>query len=129
MLLSTLSQQQKNTFLNLAHSVAVSDGEFSTSEELMILGMCREMDLDNALEAHYIDITGIEAIYPTRRSRIIVIIALIRLGYADGAFEVEEKSFISDLCNLFDVSNKDFGLLENWVRRLISLELEAQDYM
>jgi len=129
MFLSTLNQQQQKTFLNLAHSVVVSDGDLTTTEDLMMLEMCREMDLASSAEAHYIDIDGADQIFDTKRSRVVVLISLIRLGYADGAFEVEEKSFIKDLCRLFDVSDEDFSLLENWVRRLTALEREAQHFM
>lgn len=129
MFLSTLSQQQQETFLNLAHSVVVSDGDLTTSENLMMLEMRREMDLTSAAEPHYVDMDGADKIFDTKRSRVIVLISLIRLGYADGAFEIEEKCFIRDLCRLFDISNGELDLIENWVRRLISLEREARHLM
>ena len=65
----------------------------------------------------------------SRRSRIVALIALIRIGYADGAFEIEEQCLLSDLCRAFDISDADFGLIQNWVRRLIALEREAQSLM
>ncbi|MDK1022753.1 MAG: hypothetical protein QGD92_00805 [Gammaproteobacteria bacterium] len=129
MFLSTLNQQQQETFLNLAHSVVVSDGDLTTSEGLMLSEMRREMHLTSTAEAHYIDIDGADKIFDTKRSRVVVLISLIRLGYADGAFEIEEKCFIRDLCKLFDISNEELGLIENWVRRLISLEQEARHLM
>jgi uncharacterized tellurite resistance protein B-like protein len=129
MFLSTLNQKQQEAFLNLAHSVVVSDGDLTTAEDVMLLDMRREMDLAPTKEAHYVDVDGADKIFDTRRSRIVALISLIRLGYADGAFEVEEKSFIKRLCNLFDISNEELSLLENWVRRLISLEREAQQLM
>ena len=52
-------------------------------------------------------------------------ISLIRLAYADGAFEIEEQCFLKDLSKAFEIPESDFQLIDNWVRRLISLEKEA----
>jgi hypothetical protein len=129
MFLSSLSQPQKETVLCLAHNVAVSDGEFQVGEEIMMNEMRSEMSLDLAFEAHYLELEGIDIIFPTKRSREIVMISLIRLGYADGAFEIEEQCFLSDLSTAFNISDESFQRLDNWVRRLISLEREALDFL
>ena len=120
MLLNSLNQAQKEAFICLAHNVVVSDGELTVGERVMMDDMRREMDLPLA---------GIEKIFDTRRSRIVALISLIRLGYADGAFEIEEQCLLSDLCTAFEVSDADFAHLQNWVRRLIALEREAQAFM
>jgi tellurite resistance protein len=129
MFLSTLNQQQQEAFLNLAHNVVVSDGDLTTAEDVMMQEMRKEMALASTAEAHYVDIDGVDKIFDTKRSRVIVLISLIQLGYADGAFEVEEKSFIRDLCRLFDISIEELNLFDNWVRRLIALEREALHFM
>ena len=129
MFLSSLTKTQKEAFFCLAHDVVVSDGELTISEQVMMEEMRREMGLDDDLEPHYLDVQGMEHIFDTRRARIIVLISLIRLGYADGAFEVEEQSFLKVLHNLFEISDTEFNLIENWVRRLIALESEAEDFL
>ena len=45
-----------------------------------------------------------------------------------GAFEIEEQSFLNVLCNAFEISENEFVLIENWVRRLIALEQEANAF-
>jgi tellurite resistance protein len=129
MFLSSLNQHQQETLLNLAHSVVVSDGDLTTEEKVLMAEMRREMGMTSTTKAHYIDVNGTEKIFDTKRTRVIVLISLIRLGYADGAFEVEERSFIRYLSQLFELSIEEFSLIENWVRRLISLEREAQHLM
>jgi tellurite resistance protein len=129
MFLSTLNQAQKEAVLCLAHNVAVSDGEFQVGEEMMMNEMRSEMNLDPAFDAHYLELAGIELIFPTKRSREIVMISLTRLAYADGAFEIEEQCFLSDLSTVFNISDENFQRIDNWVRRLISLEKEAQDFL
>ncbi|MFT4797514.1 MAG: tellurite resistance protein [Candidatus Azotimanducaceae bacterium] len=129
MFLSSLTQNQKETFLCLAHNVVVSDGDLTVDEELMMDEMRREMNIDRAYVPHYVELEGIEEIFTTRKARSTTMIALIRLGYADGAFEVEEESFLRVLCKTFEISESDFSLLDNWVKRLVALEKEASVFM
>jgi hypothetical protein len=128
MFLASLTQEQKKTFFCLAHNVVVSDGDLTADEELMMEDMRREMDLDTKFRSHYLNIEGIESIFPTKRSRTISMISLLRLAYADGAFEIEEQFFLKDLSRAFEISEGDFQLIDNWVRRLISLEREAKAF-
>ena len=129
MFLESLTKQQKETFFYLAHDIVVSDGELSVGEKVMMEDMRREMNLPTSFKAKYLPLDGVEEIFNTRRSQAIVLISLIRLGYADGAFEIEEQCLLSDLCKLFNTSDTDFQRIENWVRRLISLEREANEFM
>lgn len=129
MFLASLDQRQKEAFICLAHNVVVSDGELSVGERVMMDEMRREMNLDDGVEAHYLPLDGIHEIFDTRRARAIALLSLIRLGYADGAFEIEERCFLADLAKAFEFSDTDFGLLQNWVRRLIALEREARAFL
>ena len=129
MFLAALTDGQKKALLNLAHNVAVSDGKLTTTEDLMMQEIREEMHLHRGIEPHYMELTGIQNIFNTRRSRIICLTALIRLSYADGSFDIEEECFIRDLSRSFDISATELNLLGNWVRRLLSLEREIQDFM
>lgn len=113
----------------LAHNVVVSDGVLSTAEKIMMEQMHREMNLEPTFEPKYVDIKGIEDIFDTKRSRAVTLISLIRLGYADGAFEIEEQCFLKELSKQFAISEHEFGLIDNWVKRLISLEREANVFL
>ncbi|MBD3648524.1 MAG: hypothetical protein HUJ31_13965 [Pseudomonadales bacterium] len=129
MFLSSLNQRQKEAFICLAYNVVVSDGDLTMSEQVMMEEMRREMDLNPTFKARYLDIEGIESIFDSRRSRAIALISLIRLGYADGAFDIEEQCFLKDLSHAFAISEDEFNLIDNWVRRLMSLEREANSFM
>ncbi len=113
----------------LAHSVVVSDGDLSIGEEVMMEEMRREMNLAPTFRPKYVDIKGIEQIFDNKRSRAVTLISLIRLGYADGAFEIEEQCFLRELSSQFAISDHEFGLIDNWVKRLISLEREANVFL
>ena len=129
MFLSSLSKIQRETFLRLAYNVVVSDGELTVGEEIMMEEMRVEMSIDSSFVPEYLELDGIEETFPDRKSRVTVLIALIQLGYADGAFEIEEQSFLRVLCQSFELSEEEFAFIDNWVKRLISLQKEARDFM
>jgi len=129
MFLTSLTCSQKQVFMCLAHNVVVSDGDLSVGEEVMMEDMRREMNLESTFTPKYVDIKGIEEIFDSKRSRAVAMISLIRLGYADGAFEIEEQCFLRELSNQFAISDHEFGLIDNWVKRLLSLEREANAFL
>lgn len=129
MFLYDLNRNQKEAFICLAHVVAVSDGELSPGEQQMMGELKREIGLSSEFEPHYMPIDGIGDIFNTRSSRVATIIALIRLGYADGEFEIEEQFLLREICATFEVTEPDFTIIENWVRRLVALEREARAFM
>ena len=126
MWLSNLSKDQHQALIRLAHNVIVSDGLLDPNEEGMFDLMKKEMGIENSEEVEYLSLDGIETIFPDRKTRIIVLINLIRIGYVDGAFEIEEECLLRDLANSFDIELDEFELLDNWVKRLVGVEKEAQ---
>ncbi len=126
MWLSNLSKDQHQALIRLAHNVIVSDGLLDPNEEGMFDLMKKEMGIENSQEVEYLSLDGIETTFPDRKTRIIVLINLIRVGYVDGAFEIEEECLLRDLANSFDIELDEFELLDNWVKRLVALEKEAQ---
>lgn len=129
MWLAALSVKQREALLGLAHDVVVSDGLLDPNEEGMLDEFKREMELNPALEGEYLELDGIGAIFDTRKARIIALLNLIRLSYADGAFEIEEECLLKEVSRGFGIDDEEFKLLDNWVRRLLSLESEARDLM
>ena len=125
MWLSSLSSDQRNALLRLAHNVVVSDGLLDPNEEGMLIELKREMGLSEVGELEYLELEGIQNVFQDRRSRIIVVINLIKLSYVDGAFEVEEECLLKEIARTFDISDQDFLLLDNWVRSLTALEEEV----
>ena len=92
----------------------------------IIIGQACEFDYAGSQALRSLREDGIETIFPDRKTRIIVLINLIRIGYVDGAFEIEEECLLRDLANSFDIELDEFELLDNWVKRLVGLEKEAQ---
>jgi uncharacterized tellurite resistance protein B-like protein len=129
MWLSALEPGQRKALLGLAHNVVVSDGLLDPNEEGMLDEFKREMELQPSIQGEYLELDGIDRTFDTRKSRMIALLNLLRLSYADGAFEIEEECLLKEVSRAFDVSDEEFLLLDNWVRRLIALEGEAQRLM
>ena len=110
MWLSSLSNVQRNALLRLAHNVIVSDGLLDPNEEDMLFELKREMGLSDVGELEYLELEGIQNIFENRRSRVIVIVNLLKLSYVDGAFEVEEE------CLLKEIARKAATARESWQR-------------
>ena len=125
MWLSSLSNDQRHALLRLAHNVIVSDGLLDPNEEDMLFELKREMALSDVGEVEYLELDGIQNVVQDRRSRIIVVINLLKLSYVDGAFEIEEECLLKEIARTFDITDQDFLLLDNWVRRLTALEDEV----
>tara|TARA_A100001011_G_scaffold323493_1_gene345451 strand:- start:337 stop:729 length:393 start_codon:yes stop_codon:yes gene_type:complete len=128
MWLSTLGTTQRHTMLRLAHNVIVSDGLLDPNEEGMLVELKQEMGLSEIDELEYLEVEGIQDVFEDQRSRIIVLINLIKLSYVDGAFEIEEECLVKQIARAFDIAENDFLLLDNWVRRLSALEEEAEAF-
>lgn len=129
MWLSALRPEQREALLGLAHNIIVSDGLLDPNEEGMLDQFKRDMELHPSVESDYLELDGIERIFDTRKSRVIALLNLIRLSYADGAQEIEEECLLKEISRTFQVSNEEFLLLDNWVRRLLALEQEARGLM
>jgi tellurite resistance protein len=129
MWLSALKPEQRKALMGLAHNVVVSDGLLDPNEEGMLDEFKREMELHPGVEAEYLELDGIDRTFDTRKARLIALLNLLRLSYADGAFEIEEECLLKEVSRAFEVSDEEFLLLDNWVRRLIALEGEARSLM
>ena len=129
MWLASLTGEQREALLGLAHNVVVSDGVLDPNEESMLDEFRREMSLWPGKETEYLELAGIEKIFDSQRSRRVALLNLLRLSYSDGAFEIEEECLLKEISRAFGVTDADFMLLDNWVRRLIALEEEARGFM
>ena len=129
MWLSSLTAKQRTALIGLAHDVVESDGLLDPSEELMMSEFKREMSLTSSEPTGHMDLEGIENIFHTKREQVIVLLNLLRLSYADGEFNVDEESLVKEIALAFEVEDEEFRRLDDWVRRLIEIELEARSMM
>ncbi|MAA50331.1 MAG: hypothetical protein CMP83_09170 [Gammaproteobacteria bacterium] len=125
MWLSQLSGEQQETMLRLAHNVIVSDGLLDPNEEGMLEAFRREMGVSADFQVEYLELEGISRVFSERKERLIVLMNLCKLSYADGAFEIEEECLINEIRKAFDVSEAQFDMLQGWIKRMTLLESEG----
>lgn len=125
MWLSQLSGEQQETMLRLAHNVIVSDGLLDPNEEGMLEAFRREMGVSADFQVEYLELEGINRVFSERKERLIVLMNLCKLSYADGAFEIEEECLINEIRKAFDVSEAQFDMLQGWIKRMTLLESEG----
>lgn len=125
MWLSQLSGEQQQTMLRLAHNVIVSDGLLDPNEEGMLEAFRREMGVPADFQIEYLELEGIGKVFPERKERLIVLMNLCKLSYADGAFEIEEECLINEIRKAFVVSEAHFTMLQGWIKRMTALEAEG----
>ncbi len=125
MWLTQLSGEQQETMLRLAHNVIVSDGLLDPNEEGMLEAFRREMDVPADFQVEYLELEGISRVFSERKERLIVLMNLCKLSYADGAFEIEEECLINEIRKAFDVSEAQFDMLQGWIKRMTLLESEG----
>ena len=129
MWLRGLNDPQRRALLGLAHNVVVSDGLLDPNEEQVMDELRAEMGLGSDVLADYIELDGLDRVFDSSRARSIALINLIRVGYADGAFEIEEECLLHELATQFAVDKPTFSRMEDWVRRYIAIEQEIQDFI
>jgi hypothetical protein len=95
------------------------------NEEGMLEAFRREMGVSSDFQIEYLELAGIEAVFSERKERLIVLMNLCKLSYADGAFEIEEECLINEIRKAFDVSEAQFVMLQGWIKRMMSLEAEG----
>ena len=125
MWLSQLSGEQQETMLRLAHNVIVSDGLLDPNEEGMLEAFRREMGVSTDFQVEYLELEGISRVFSERKERLIVLMNLCKLSYADGAFEIEEECLINEIRKAFDVSEAQFDMLQGWIKLMTLLESEG----
>lgn len=129
MWLSSLTERQRDALLGLAHDVVVSDGLLDPNEEDMMVEFKREMALKPDMDSEYLELDGIGEIFDSRRARTVAILNLLHISYVDGALEIEEECLLKEVAHAFDISDADFALMDNWIKRLVALESEALTLM
>lgn len=116
-----LVDSEKEAFLKLLVCLARIDGELTHEESAFIQRCCWELDLELAqifpqntsipLDLH----TILEEI-TTSLSQRVVIVELITMAYADGAYSEREQQGIRTIAEWMDVDTATIPALEEWVR-------------
>ena len=125
MFLNQLSEREKKAFLELTVHVSNSNGVFADEEKAMIQEYCKEMEIK---EFNMDNIVPLEEIIgEIKKSSLhikkIILLEILGLVYADGTYDADEKSFVLNFVNFYDIVyyfNLIFNLLNYFEQSFIS---------
>lgn len=129
MWLVTLTERQRGALIGLAQHLIYADDVMDISEEIMLEDFRRQMMLYGNPGAPAESIERLATYFDTRMSRSVALLNLLRLGYVDGDFDVEEESLMLRIAEVLGFSDADFRVFEDWVGRLAALEAEGKKLM
>lgn len=108
MFLNSLNPIEKANFIKLAVAVIKADGIVVESEKQILSAYANEMQcpIYNLNEETDIDKIINEFITnSTLQTKRIVFLELLALAFVDGNYTIEEKTFIKQLANAFELDN------------------------
>ena len=127
MFLHELSHEQRAAFLVLARQVIDADHRLAIQEVERLDRLYAEAGVEAEHAEAPLAVDGLMETFPTERSRVVVTLDLLLVGYADGALHETEETAIREIAARMGL---DAGVWEHaldWARRLHQLVVEAED--
>lgn len=128
MFLYSLSQEQKKSFLGLAHRFITTDNCLAPQEEDLLKIMTTEMGLSTDTEIPTLELPQLLTAFDTRQAKIAILLELVGLGYSDNDFHPEENGFVRQVADTFGILEDEIKAMENWVLRQMMLVQEAAGF-
>lgn len=126
MFLNRLNETEKKAFLELAHYVARSDGDFMDVQKEIIKKYCMEMQIDDIkFDEEKFDIYETLSKIKNRRSRKIVILEIMALIYADNYLHEEERKVLEKMFEEFDLNYNLSIIYAEWAKAMLSLYIQG----
>ena len=127
MFLNRLTQQEKQSFLTIAHHVAHSDGNLSREEENILAKYCMEMQMDDIEYDHSsFNLEEIMDSFETDTHKKIVLLEIMALIYADGVLAKEEESLINQMILSFKLNPNLAIVYKEWSKTILSLFVQGE---
>jgi len=122
MFLNRLSPIEKKAFLELAHYIARSDGDFAEEEQAIIDKYCLEMQIENIdFDESKFDIYDVLGKFKSNKSKKIVLLEIMALIYADDFFHENERKVLEKMLEVFDLSYDLAIVYTEWAKAMLSL--------
>jgi tellurite resistance protein len=122
MFLNRLKKKEKSAFLELAHYIARSDGDFSEEQKSIIEKYCMEMQMDDIeYNPTKFDIYTTLRKIKSHRSKKIVLLEIMALIYSDDFLHEEERKVLEKILEEFDLNYNLSIVYTQWAKAMLSL--------
>ena len=126
MFLNQLTNEEKVSFLNIAHHIAKSDGDFSGEQKDIISQYCTEMQISDISEEEqsvsYKDSLGN---ITNIKSQKIILLEVMALIYSDDYMHIEEKKILKEMLINFNISDSLAAVFSQWSKSILALYSQA----
>ncbi|GAB6051360.1 hypothetical protein JCM17960_01800 [Magnetospira thiophila] len=129
MFLNLLTQEQKPSFLAMAQKMILADGRITESEEAALAERVAEMGGDIQSPAEEVYGESNTAIFDTRRARMIVLMELHVLVFADGEFSEQEWAILQPILEAWKINEADLSMIRDWARKAALPERQGWDLL
>lgn len=127
MFLHELSREQQQAFPVLVRQVIAADERLAMQEVECLAAIYREMGLQpQTAEAPDVAL-DLNFLFDTPRSRAVVFIELLLVGYADGVFDDQENEAIVGFADAMAIPTETRKDAYNWARRLVDMRREGEE--
>jgi hypothetical protein len=128
MFLQYLSEKEKKAFLTLAKEFILVDGELSPEEEDLVRIMKAEMEIEEGYPEGQISRQELFKMFESRKSRIAAVMEMQGLGYANMEYHTQEKAFVQEMAESFEIPDEELAMIDDWVVRQVALLYEANEF-
>ena len=127
MFLNKLKNKEKIAFLELAHSIARSDDDFSDKQKKIIATYCLEMQIDDIKykkKKYNLDKTLSKFKKDTNKK--IVLLEIMALVYSDNILHKEEKKILDAMIIKFDLNPILVDVYAEWTKSILAITSQGQ---
>lgn len=124
MFIQNLDVKQQAALLYLAKQIIDADNEVD-DKEIEIFAVLKSQ-VDASVVPAETSLADLGNLFDSNSSKASLLLELIGVAHADGEYHAKEKSLINHYAEAMEVSSDKLEQLENWVRKQLSLSIEAQ---
>lgn len=108
MFLNQLNQREKEAFISLSIHAGKANGVLEENEIVMVREYCQEMELPMYDDKDIAPLSDVYGVFKSSDERIkkIVLLEVLGLIYADGNYDEDEKSFVTNFAEAISLSEQ-----------------------
>jgi hypothetical protein len=117
--LNLLDSEERRAFAELAEMMIKADGLVIGREESAVASLKAEMGIGESGSGRSVE--ELAGTFGSWRSKIVVLLELVGLGYSDVNYSVSEQSLVDAAAKAMGVTEDELAEVEAWVREHVSL--------